>query len=136
MPPVAKMMIGIAATVGSAWIFHGPAGYGQRLIDGLNAQVQPIIRKQELPTVTASFPDPLSRDLRFSGQANDFQRGRFVEIIQEANIRGLRTVGWTGGGGGWMTPLFLEGLIWQLGAYALGLAAAFGVFGRRATNYR
>ena len=35
-----------------------------------------------------------------------------------------------------MMPLFLEGLIWQLGAYALGLAAAYGVFGRRSSNYR
>lgn len=95
MPPVAKMLIGLAATVASAWIFHGPAGNGQRLIDGLNAQVQPLVAKQELPTVSASFGrDPLTRDLRLRGEANGFQRGRFVEILQEAQIPGVRSVGW------------------------------------------
>lgn len=32
-------------------------------------------------------------------------------------------------------PLFAEALVWQLGAYLLGLAAAYGVFGRRTRNY-
>ena len=94
MPPSIKMLIGLAATVGSAWIFHGPAGYGQRLIDRLDAQVQPLVRKQEVASVRASFPRPLSRDLRFSGEANSFQREGFVEVIRDADIRGLRTVGW------------------------------------------
>lgn len=33
-------------------------------------------------------------------------------------------------------PLFAESLIWQLGAFGLGLAAAYGMFGRRTQNYR
>jgi len=33
-------------------------------------------------------------------------------------------------------PLFAESLIWQLGAYAVGLAAAYGMFGRRTRYYR
>lgn len=95
MSPVLKFLIGLAATVLAAWLFHGPAGYGQRLIDGLDAQVQPIVVQQELSTVTARFAnDPLARDLRFSGEANDFQRRRFVEILQEAQIRGLRSIAW------------------------------------------
>lgn len=32
-------------------------------------------------------------------------------------------------------PLFVEGLIWQIGAFLLGLAAAYGMFGRRTRNY-
>lgn len=32
-------------------------------------------------------------------------------------------------------PLFAESLIWQLGAYMVGLAAAYGVWGRRTRNY-
>ena len=137
MSPSLKMLVGLTATVGSAWIFHGPAGYGQRLIDGLDAQVQPLVAKQGVPAVTASFPSPLSRDLRFSGPANAFQRTGFVEVIRDANIRGLSTVGWTGlDGGARLMPLFLESLLWQLGAFAAGLLAAFGMFGRNTRNYR
>ncbi len=33
-------------------------------------------------------------------------------------------------------PLFAEGLIWQLGAYLLGLAIAYGMFGRGGRRYR
>ena len=94
MSPLLKIVIGLAATVLSAWLFHGPGGFGQRVIDRLNAQVQPVVAKQELSTVTARFPSPLSRDLRFSGEANSFQRQRFIEIIQDQEIRGLRSVGW------------------------------------------
>lgn len=32
-------------------------------------------------------------------------------------------------------PLFAESLIWQLGAFLLGLAAAYGLFGRRTRHY-
>ena len=140
MSPVVKLLIGIAAMVLSAWVFHGPAGYGARLIERLDAQVQPIVAKQELPGVTASFlQSPLSRDLRFSGVANDFQRQRFVEIIQEANIWGLKTVGWAPGSGGAAgargLPLFVESLIFQIVAFMLGIAAAYGIFGRATRNY-
>lgn len=147
MPPIVKMLIGLTATVGSAWVFHEPAGYGERLIDGLDAQVRPIVARQELPSVTASFVrSPVSRDLRFSGPANDFQRQRFVEIIQEAQIRGLRSVAWDRaslpveapprGRNAVMLPLFAESLIWQVGGYLLGLSAAYGMFGRTKRSYR
>lgn len=94
MSPLLKIATGLAATVLSAWLFHGPVGYGQRVIDGLNAQVQPVVVRQELSTVSAGFPRPLSRDLRFSGEANSFQRQRFIEIIQDEEIWGLRSLGW------------------------------------------
>lgn len=95
MSPSFKMLIGLAVTALSAWIFHGPAGYGARLLARLDAQVQPLVARQELPEVRAGFTrDPMSRRLEFSGPANDFQRQRFVELIQEANIIGIKSVGW------------------------------------------
>lgn len=33
-------------------------------------------------------------------------------------------------------PLFAESLIWQLGAYLLGLACAYGMFARSNQGYR
>lgn len=95
MPPFVKFLFGLAATVASAALFHGPAGYGERLLNNLDARVQPIVARQELSGVTATLArTPMARDLVFRGPANDFQRERFVEIIQEANVRGLRSVGW------------------------------------------
>lgn len=95
MSPTIKMLIGIVVTVASAWAFHGPGGYGARALAKLDAQIRPVVEAQELPGVTAAFlTDPMSRDLRFSGQANSFQRTRFVELIQEEDVRGLRTIGW------------------------------------------
>lgn len=40
------------------------------------------------------------------------------------------------GTGAMTLPLFAESLIWQLGAYVLGLACAYGVFGRGDRGYR
>lgn len=95
MSPIVKMGIGLAATVLSAWLFHGPAGYGKRLLDGIDAQIQPIVAKQDVPAVKARMAhDPMSRDLRFSGPANDFQRQGFVEVVQDAKVRGLRSIAW------------------------------------------
>lgn len=95
MSPSLKFLFGLGTTFASAALFHGPGGYGERLLAGLDARVRPIVARQELPTVTAAFArDPLARDLIFRGPANDFQRQRFVEIIQEENILGLRSVGW------------------------------------------
>ncbi len=95
MSPILKLWFGLAATALSAWLFHGPGGYGERLLSKLDAQVQPIVARQELAGVTATFGrNPMTRDLSFRGQANDFQRTRFVEIIDEAGIRGLRSAAW------------------------------------------
>lgn len=95
MSPTVKLWIGLAATLASAGLFHGPAGYGERALAGLEAQVLPILARQEVESVTAAFPrSPMSRALLFRGSANDFQRERFVELVQEENIRGIKSIGW------------------------------------------
>lgn len=95
MSPTVKICIGFAATLASAWLFHGPAGYGERLLAGLEAQVQPLVARQDVESVSAVFArDPMARALVFRGPANEFQRRRFVELVQEANIRGVRSIAW------------------------------------------
>lgn len=95
MSPAVKLWIGLAATCASAAFFHGPGGYGERALATLEAQVGPIVAQQEVRSITAAFArDPLSRDLVFTGRGNAFQRKRYVELIQEANIRGIRSISW------------------------------------------
>lgn len=95
MSPAVKIWIGLAATVASAALFHGPAGYGERALAGLEAQVRPVVIRQEVESVSAAFErEPMSRALVFTGRANDFQRERFVELVQEQNIRGIASIGW------------------------------------------
>lgn len=95
MPPIVKIWIGLAATLASAGLFHGPAGYGERLLAGLESRVQPLVARQDVESVSASFArNPMARALVFHGPANDFQRRRFVELVQEANIRGVASIGW------------------------------------------
>lgn len=95
MSPTLKLWTGLGATLASAALFHGPAGYGERVLAGLEAQVGPIVARQEVQSVSAAFPrDPMSRALQFRGSANDFQRERFVQLVQEENIRGIKSIGW------------------------------------------
>lgn len=95
LSPRLKMGIGLAATLASAALFHGPAGYGERVLAGLEARIRPIVARQEVQSVSAGFPrDPMSRALVFSGRANAFQRERFVALVQEENIPGIKSIGW------------------------------------------
>lgn len=95
MSPSLKMGIGLAATLASAASFHGPAGYGERVLAGLEARVRPIVARQEVQSVTAAFKrDPMSRALVFYGPANAFQRERFVALVQEESIPGIASIGW------------------------------------------
>lgn len=95
MSPPVKIWIGLAATSASAALFHGPGGYGERTLLMLEGRVRPIVARQEVRSVSAAFErDPLSRALVFSGRANAFQRQRFVEVVQEANVRGVASIAW------------------------------------------
>lgn len=97
-----KIALGLAASLFAGWIYHGPAGGGERFIDALEARAQLRVSPQvtSLPGITVRMErDPLSRTAVLSGEANDFQRdgipGRYPGLNQRVgSIPGIASVRW------------------------------------------
>ena len=90
MSTTVKILIGLAAAWLAAWINHGPAGNGARIVDALQAQADAVVTRVDLPGVTVQVQrDPPARvSLRKSrphtrapsrkGAARDVVRERFA----------------------------------------------------------
>ena len=99
MPPLVKFLIGLVATLLMGWIYHGPLGNGEALIDGLESQARQAVAKAEVPGVEVRLGhDPLSRVATLSGPANDYQRegmGEFPGLNDRVrSIEGISDVEW------------------------------------------
>jgi hypothetical protein len=88
------LAIGIAAVVGSTWVWHGPLGAGDSLAASLEKQARAQLDKDEMVQVQARVErDPLTRRLILSGPADDFQR-REIKRRLEAQA-GVGEAVWT-----------------------------------------
>jgi hypothetical protein len=77
MPRWAKLLTGLAASLLAGWVYHGPAGGGERFIDALDARAQLRVSPQvtSLPGISVRMQrEPLARIAILSGEANDFQK--------------------------------------------------------------
>jgi hypothetical protein len=100
MPAALKFLIGLVAVLLMGWIYHGPLGHGEALIDGLEAQARQAVAESEVPGVQVHLGrDPLSRTATLSGPANDYQRegmGQFPGLNDRVRaIPGISDVRWT-----------------------------------------
>lgn len=137
MSRIAKFLIGLAAILLMAWLYHGPLGNGERLVAGLEMQARAAIAASELPGIDVGFSrDPLSRTALLSGQANEFQRegqGSLPGLNDlVGKIEGVAGVRWSddpSAPDG--VPLILETLTMTVIAYLLGLGLGWLLFGRR-----
>ena len=78
------LLLGLAATVGSTALWHGPLGAGERLASETEARARQTLDYYELPMIQAKLQrGPLSRRLVLSGPADDFQRSELVRILDE-----------------------------------------------------
>jgi hypothetical protein len=137
MSRTVKFLIGLAAALLTGWLYHGPLGHGQALVDGLEGQARAAVERTEVPGISVSLGhDPLSRTATLSGPADTFQRqGQgempgLTEIV--ADIPGIAGVQWADEApAGRMTmPLLVETLLSILIAYLIGLAGGWLLFGR------
>jgi len=99
MPPVLKATIGLLLALAAAWIWHGPLGHGERLIDRLERETKAQVAKAELPGIDVSLSrNPLARAATLSGPANDLQReglGSQKGVSDYArDVEGISSVRW------------------------------------------
>ena len=95
-----KFLIGLFATLLMGWIYHGPLGQGEALIDRLEGQAKAAVAATEVPGVEVHMVrDPLTRRAVLSGPADQFQReGRgslkgIDDVVRE--IEGVSDLQWS-----------------------------------------
>src|SRR6478752_2750161 len=73
---------GLAFILLAGWLWHGPIGAGDRFAVAAEKQTRQVLVDFEMPQVRAVVErSPLSRTLVLNGQADDFQRGELVRIL-------------------------------------------------------
>ena len=90
------ILLGIAATVGSTALWHGPLGAGERLARQVEADARRQLDADEMSQIQAHMQrSPLSRRLVLSGPADDFQRSELVRRLD--GVPGVLEVRWDPG---------------------------------------
>ncbi len=138
MSPVLKAIIGLFLVLAAAWLWHGPLGHGERLIDRLETGARAQVAKTELPGIEVSLSrEPLARTATLSGPANALQReglGSQKGVSDHVrDVEGISSVRWADepGAGDGVVPLLLETSAAAALAYLIGLGLGWLLFGRR-----
>ncbi|QAY77089.1 hypothetical protein [Sphingosinicella sp. BN140058] len=131
-----KTLIGLLAALVMAWLWHGPGGQGEALIDGLEQSARSAAGEAELPGVSVRMVrDPLSRTAIVSGTANDLQReglgSQWGVVDYVRNVPGMARARWDDEKSGNGLPLLAETMIVVALAYLAGLGLGALIFGRR-----
>lgn len=137
MPTAVKLLIGLSLALLAGWIYHGPMGNGERLVDRLEAEARTAVAETEVPSILVRLDrDPLTRRATLAGPANDLQReglGSQKGLSDKVrDVEGIGPVRWADepGYGGRTLPLFAEYLILAALAYLLGLGLGWLLWGR------
>lgn len=93
MTRIPLLLLGGAATIACAVLFHGPLGAGDRMADRAEVISRRTLDYYELPQVQARLErSPMTRRLILSGPANDFQHSELVRILDQ--VPGVLDVRW------------------------------------------
>jgi hypothetical protein len=127
---VGLLAIAVAALAFTA-LWHGPLAAASRFRGDVEQVARMTLDHFEMGQVQARLErDPLSRTLILSGQADDFQRGELVRIMNE--VPGVGAVRWADGGSSRRSmPLIAIAELMALAGFGLGLALAYLVELRR-----
>ena len=88
-----KILIGAAASLAFAELWHGPLGASERLTGHVERTARAQLDSDEMTQVQARLESaPLSRTLILSGPADDFQRNELTRVMGE--IPGVAEVEW------------------------------------------
>lgn len=142
MSRTVKFLIGLAAVMLMGWIYHGPLGHGEALIDRMESEARAAVAATEVPGIDVRFNHaPLMRVATLSGPADQFQRAGQGElkglddIVGE--IDGVAGVQWTDEAARVRRlPLLAETLILLGLGYLIGVGLGWLFFGRpKKTGY-
>ena len=124
------ILIAAAISLAGAWLWHGPVGAADRIAESAERMARSSLDYYEMTAVSAHlYREPLSRNLRLTGPADDFQRSELVRVMSQ--IPGVREANWGDRRG---MALLIEGLIAAAGGFLIGLLLAYGVELRRRYN--
>jgi len=125
------LAIGMALSIGLAALWHGPIGGADRFSAEVERGLQKTLVYYEMPQVSAHLHHgPLTRRVSLSGQADDFQRGELVRLMDD--VPGVSNTGWSPNDGG--LPLIVEGGLVAVLGFLLGLLVAYLMELRRRYN--
>ncbi|HEY0026905.1 MAG TPA: hypothetical protein VGC35_03450 [Allosphingosinicella sp.] len=131
-----KFLIGLAAAVLLAWIWHGPAGQGEKLVNRIDKDAKVLVAAAELPgTAVRTERNPLTRGLVLSGPANELQReglGSQNGVKDYARaVDGVGNVRWDDEPARFELPLLAETAIVAALGFLIGFGLATPLFNRR-----
>jgi hypothetical protein len=127
----ASLGIGIVAAIGLAALWHGPLGGADRFSTEVERGLQKTLVYYEMPQISAHLHHgPLTRRVSLSGQADDFQRGELVRLMDD--VPGVSDTAWSANDGG--PPLIVEGGLVAVLGFLLGLLVAYLIELRRRYN--
>ena len=120
--------LGVVGAIGSAALWHGPLGAGERVEALIETSARAELDRLELPFVTAELYRPLSRSLILSGPADDFQRAELPRYMLE--IPGVAEASWSERGR-YPVPLVAEAAVAAVIALLIGLLLSYLIQLRR-----
>ena len=131
-----KIVAGLLLALLLAWIWHGPAGQGEKLVGRIEADARNLVAQTNLPGIAVTAQrNPLSRNLVISGPANDLQReglGSQNGVMDYARAApNVGNVRWDDEKAGFSLPLLAETMIVAALAFLVGFGLATPLFNRR-----
>lgn len=138
MSPRRVFLLGIALTLATSALWHGPMGAHARFSAKANAIAQRTLTYYEMDKVSAvTQQDPTARRILLTGPGDDFQRAELVRIMND--VPGILDTAWTNGNDRYtvrhfIIPSAIEAQLLGLASFALGMIIAYLFELRRRAN--
>ena len=133
MRPNTAFSLGLAATVASAVLWHGPGGAADRFVTRSERDVRTMLEYFEMKQVEGRVQrGPVARRIFYSGKADEFQRSELVRLGED--LPGIGEARWSRPKTAlsYPLPLVVEAIALALGSFLIGLTiSAIAWYARR-----
>ena len=133
MRPNVAFSFGLAATIASAVLWHGPGGAADRFVTRSERDVAKMLAYFEMEPVRGTMQrGPVARRIIYAGPADEFQRSELVRLGED--LPGIGEARWSPARNTltYPLPLIVEAVGLALAAFLIGLTmAAIAFYTRR-----